>query len=142
MLTHSQHDAEAAEEGRPAPSLGVQLRRAREARTMTLREAAELIHVPAQYLTMLESNDYSAISDELYLLPFLRAYAEFLELDASIMAALFLRGIQPMERLAEPTPEWAMKPAGRRGGWFTTAAVMFFVALALYLVLAQVGLRP
>ncbi len=101
---------------------------------MTMREVAERIHVPAQYLTMLETNDYSAIADELYLLPFVRTYADFLGLDAGALSARFVRAMQPMERYAEPPPELDDEPTGRRSGWFTTAAVMLFVALALYLV--------
>jgi cytoskeletal protein RodZ len=137
MLANSQHEqvsGEPGEEGKRARSVGVLLRSAREARAMTVREVAERIHIPAKYLTMLEANDYSAIADELYLLPFVRGYAEFLGLDAGTMSARFVRGIQPLERVAEPAPELAVEPAGRRSGWFTTAAVMLFVALALYLV--------
>jgi cytoskeleton protein RodZ len=117
-----------------ARNLGVVLRTAREERALTLREVAERIRIPAHYLTMLEANDYSSIADELYLLPFVRSYAEFLGLDAGALATRFVRGIQPLERPAEPASDLAEEPAGRRGGWFTTAAVMLFVALALYLV--------
>jgi cytoskeleton protein RodZ len=109
------------------------LRSAREAREMTLREVSERIHVPAQYLTMLEANDYSGIADELYLLPFVRTYADFLGLDAGALSGRFMRAMLPVERYAEPVPEAVDEPV-RRSGWFTTAAVMLFVALALYLV--------
>ena len=40
---------------------------------MTVREVAEQTRISAAYLTMLEIDDYSAIADELYLLPFLRS---------------------------------------------------------------------
>lgn len=115
-------------------SLGVILRSAREAHELTMREVAERIHVPAQYLTMLEANDYSGIADELYLLPFVRTYSDFLGLDAGALSARFARAMQPVERYAEPVPELEDQSASRRSGWFTTAAVMLFVALALYLV--------
>jgi len=119
---------------KPARNLGVVLRSAREQRALTVREAAERIRIPAHYLTMLETNDYSGMADELYLLPFVRTYAEFLGLDAGALSTRFVRGIQPLERTAEPASDLAEEPAGRRSGWFTTAAVMLFVALALYLV--------
>jgi cytoskeleton protein RodZ len=121
-------------EGSSVRTLGAILRAAREARAMTTLEVAERIRIPAGYLTMLEANDYGAIADELYLLPFVRGYAEFLGLDAGVLSARFLRGIQPLERFAEPIPEPIEETEGRRGRWFTTAAVMLFVALALYLV--------
>ncbi len=119
---------------KPARNLGVVLRAAREQRALTIREAAERIRIPAHYLTMLETNDYSGIADELYLLPFVRSYAEFLGLDAGALSTRFVRGIQPLERPTEPASDLAEEPAGRRSGWLTTAAVMLFVALALYLV--------
>lgn len=83
---------------------------------------------------MLEANDYSAIADELYLLPFVRSYAEVLGLDSGVLATRFLRGIQPLERVVELTAEIVEEHGAERGRWFTTAAVMLFVALALYLV--------
>ena len=101
---------------------------------MTIREVSERIRIPAMYLTMLEANDYGAIADELYLLPFVRGYADFLGLEAGTLSARFLRGIQPPEKDPDPAPELAEEHDLRRSGWFTTAAVMLFVALALYLV--------
>lgn len=133
-LPNEQTSGDSDDEVKQPRSLGVILRSAREARELTLREVSQQIHVPAQYLTMLEVNDYSAIADELYLLPFVRTYADFLGLDAGVLSARFMRTIQPLERFAEPPPEVVDEPAGRRSGWFTTAAVMLFVALALYLV--------
>ncbi len=99
-----------------------------------MREVSERLRIPAQYLTMLEANDYGAIADELYLLPFVRSYAEFLGLDAETLATRFLSGIQPLEKVIELAPEVIEESDRPPGRWFTTAAVMLFVALALYLV--------
>ncbi len=101
---------------------------------MTIREVAERIRIPAQYLMMLESNDYAAIADELYLLPFVRSYADFLGLEAGALSARFLRGIPPVERAVDQHPEPLEERTAGHSRWFTTAAVMLFVALALYLV--------
>jgi len=122
------------EEAEPARSVGAILRSAREDRALTIREVAEQIRIPSGYLTMLEANDYGAIADELYLLPFVRSYTNFLDLDAGALASRFLRGIQPLERFAEPVPEPAEEHIAGHSRWFTTAAVMLFVAIALYLV--------
>ena len=50
--------------------------------------------LPPHYLRMMESNDYSEISDQLYLVPFLRRYAGFLELDQEDVAMRFVREVQ------------------------------------------------
>ncbi len=115
-------------------SVGAILRSQREARQMTIREVSQRIRIPVRYLTMLEANDYGAIADELYLLPFVRSYADFLGLDAAPLSARFLRAIAPLEKIAEPQAPPPAVDESRRGRWFTTAAVMLFVALALYLV--------
>jgi cytoskeletal protein RodZ len=133
-LEHEQLNGDAGNEAKPARTLGAILRAAREARAMTIREVSERIRIPAQYLTMLEANDYGAIADELYLLPFVRSYAEYLGLDSGALATRFLRGIQPLEKFVELVPEVIEEHEASRSRWFTTAAVMLFVALALYLV--------
>ncbi len=69
-----------------------------------MREVSERLRIPAQYLTMLEANDYGAIADELYLLPFVRSYAEFFGLEAETLATRFLSGIQPLEKVIELAP--------------------------------------
>lgn len=120
-----------------AGNLGAILRSAREARAMTIDEVSDQVRIPVRYLTMLEANDYGAIADELYLLPFVRGYADFLGLEAGTLSAGFLREIQPLERPIDPDLEIVEERKFGSGQWFTTAAVMLFVALALYLV----GLR-
>jgi cytoskeletal protein RodZ len=129
-LEQRQSGADAAH----ANGLGTVLCAARQAHGLTVQEASERLRIPARYLTMLEAGDYGAIADELYLLPFVRSYAEFLGLDAETLATHFLSGIQPLEKVIELEPEVAQGFDRPRGRWFTTAAVMLFVALALYLV--------
>ncbi len=123
-------------DGEPARSrsVGAMLRTAREAREISVGEVAERIRIPAKYLRMLEANDYGAISDEMYLLPFVRSYADFLGLQSGVLSARFLRGIQPPQTSGNPVPEVDEAREFVASRWFTTAAVMLFVALALYLV--------
>jgi cytoskeleton protein RodZ len=123
-------------EGEPvrSRSVGAMLRTAREAREISVGEVAERIRIPAKYLTMLEANDYGAIADEMYLLPFVRSYADFLGLQSGALSARFLRGIQPLETAGVAVPEVDEAREFTASRWFTTAAVMLFVALAIYLV--------
>jgi len=56
---------------------------AREQRGLTVSEAAQQASIPAQYVRLLEGekNVTVGVADELYLVPFLRRYATFLNLD-------------------------------------------------------------
>ena len=89
-------------------TLGSILGQARERSGSTRTAAAQKTRIPEHYLKMLESSDYSQISDQLYLVPFLRRYATFLELDPEEMAIRFVRDVQradstpPGVRMAEP----------------------------------------
>lgn len=116
-------------------SLSELLTSARESRRLSAAEAAAQARVPAHYLRMLEAGDYSLISDQLYLLPFLRRYATFLALDADNAAMRFVREVQGAESYPIKAPESPQPPpAPRRArGWLTTVAVALIVLLALYL---------
>ena len=75
-------------------SLGKIMAMAREARGFTREQAAKSSNIPGYYLTMIESDDYSSIADQLYLLPFLRRYATFVGLEAEEVASRFIRDVQ------------------------------------------------
>jgi cytoskeletal protein RodZ len=75
-------------------SLGKIMAMAREARGFTREQAAKASNIPGYYLTMIESDDYSSIADQLYLLPFLRRYAAFVALEPEEVASRFIREVQ------------------------------------------------
>src|SRR5580700_326938 len=87
-------------------SLGKIMAMAREARGFTREAAAKSSNIPGYYLTMIESDDYSSIADQLYLLPFLRRYAIFVRLDPEEVASRFIRDVQRADmnatRMSEP----------------------------------------
>ncbi len=75
-------------------SLGAIMTIAREARGFSREQAAKASSIPAYYLTMIETDDYSSIADQLYLLPFLRRYAAFVNLEPEEVASRFIRDVQ------------------------------------------------
>jgi len=132
----------AAEPDRGAVRLGAILRATRQARAMTVREVAEQASIPAAYLTMLEIADYSAIADELYLLPFLRSYANFLGLDAGALSARFIGSIEGADKVANTPIELLVESKESptsQGGWVSTVVLIVFVALSIYLVRQSTG---
>jgi cytoskeletal protein RodZ len=83
-------------------SLGELLVAARERRGLSRETVVEQTRIPARYVRMLEDDDYDLISDQLYLLPFLRKYASFLELDQDETAMRLLRYVQEVEDHPRP----------------------------------------
>jgi cytoskeleton protein RodZ len=89
-------------------SLGESLVAARERRGLSREAAVQQAHIPAHYLRMLEDDDYRLISDQLYLLPFLRRYASFLDIDPDETTMHLLREVMRADngplpvRLDEP----------------------------------------
>ncbi len=113
--------------------LGEFLVAARQRRDLSAAEAGAQARVPQHYVKMLEAGDYSLISDQLYLLPFLRKYAGFLGLDADEIAIRFVREVQGAESHPIRIPEPPDVETPQRSGWLTSVVLVLFVLIALYL---------
>jgi cytoskeletal protein RodZ len=90
---------------KPTPeseSLGDFLVRSREKRGVSLADVVKETRIPNHYVRMMESNDYSLISDRLYVLPFLRRYATFLHLDPEEVGMRFVREVQRADNAVMP----------------------------------------
>jgi cytoskeleton protein RodZ len=97
----NQSETPTISEGRTA-TLGQSLVAARERRGLSREMVVEQTHIPAHYVKMLEDDDYQGIADQLYLLPFLRRYAGFLEIDQDETAMRLLREVQRIENSPPP----------------------------------------
>jgi hypothetical protein len=120
------------------PTLGGFLTRARESRGATREDVVRETRLPDHYLRMMESDDYSMISDQLYMLPFLRRYASFLELDPDEIAMRFVREVQradnaPAPRMLEPIEINRRK----RRNWTAPAIATALIAVIVGAWLAQ-----
>lgn len=101
------------------------LKRTREARGITLQDAATETHVAAQYLRILEGEgDARMLSDVLYLIPFLRAYASFLGLDSAVIVPQFLAAVQQ----GDP---FASRSGQPRGGLFSRSALIVLLVVGM-----------
>jgi cytoskeleton protein RodZ len=134
----SQPDLSASAVGRKSadPSLGAFLTAARERRGLTRDAAVKETRIPAHYIAMIESNNYAAIADQLYLLPFIRRYAQFLGLDAEEIAIRFVREVQRAEsnvvRISEPIVERRRRGQNPSWIWVATAVVVAILIAAFY----------
>lgn len=77
-------------------SVGLELRRAREARSLSLEEVAQATHMRVHYLRALEEGDLEAIPSRAQAKGFLRAYAEYLNLDPGPLTAGMGVDTQPL----------------------------------------------
>ncbi|MDP3836655.1 MAG: helix-turn-helix domain-containing protein [bacterium] len=61
--------------------VGEKLRRAREDKKATLKDAAEILHIRVEYLAALENEEYDRLPSGLYGRQFLKEYSQLLKLD-------------------------------------------------------------
>jgi cytoskeleton protein RodZ len=121
-------------------SLGKTLAAARERRGVSRADVVAETRIPAHYLEMIESSDYSLISDQLYLMPFLRRYAAFLNLDGEEVAMRFVREVQRAEVAAVPRMSEPLAMHDRkRVPWGRVAAVIVVLSaiVVLYIIASE-----
>jgi cytoskeleton protein RodZ len=96
-----------------AEPIGKLLSQIRESRSLSLEQAARATHIRVRYLQALESGDFDALPSQVQFKGFLRAYAEYLGLDAQQVLAATQQQDQevvPEEAPGEPQPETAAQP--------------------------------
>lgn len=124
-------------------TLGQYLTDARKSRGFTPEQVVAETRIPAHYVRAIESDDYATVSDELYLLPFIRRYASYVGLDPEDVASRFVRDVQraennPSARIAEPismvtSTRERKQPRGRPVATALLIAALVVLAVALYL---------
>ena len=100
--------------------IGQQLCRAREARSISLEQAAQATHIRLRYLQAIEADDLAALPSAVQARGFLRAYATYLKLDSATLLAeqdgAAPEGVttppeSPVQRPIGPTPDTAQADA-------------------------------
>jgi len=122
------------------PSLGKTLAAARERRGVSRADVVLQTRIPAHYIEMIESSDYGLISDQLYLMPFLRRYAAFLNLDGEEVAMRFVREVQRAEVAAVPRMSEPLALHDRkRTPWGRVAVVIIVLSaiVVLYVIASE-----
>jgi cytoskeleton protein RodZ len=96
-------------------ALGEEFRSAREARSLSLSDVAERLHIRSVYLAAIEDEDWHVIGAPVYVRGFMRTYARFLGLDPEAAVARFAATI-PAGTPAASTPRQAAPatPAEKR----------------------------
>jgi cytoskeletal protein RodZ len=73
-----------------ANSIGERLRAEREARSLSLEDVSSASAIPVHYLDAIEKGGSKLVADDYYLIPFLRRYAEHLDIDGATVVAGYL----------------------------------------------------
>ena len=102
-------------------TIGEQLKQAREARKLTIKQVVQAIRVRAYYLQAMEGDDFAALPSAAQARGFLRSYAEFLKLEADTLVeqlrtettpdAPAPQSTQPVQPIQPPGPAPIQKPA-------------------------------
>jgi cytoskeleton protein RodZ len=92
------------------PTIGEQLKQARESRRLSIEQVVQAIRIRAYYLEAMEADDFSTMPSAAQARGFLRSYAGFLELDADeLVNGQRNESAAPVE---SSTPAVLEKPAG------------------------------
>ena len=76
------------------PSFGEELRRERELRRITLREVADATKINLRYLEALDRNDFQHLPGGVFNRGFVRAYAQYIGVDADQMVSAYLMEVR------------------------------------------------
>jgi len=80
--------------GNTVSSFGDELRRERELRRISLREVAEATKINLRYLEALERNDFEHLPGGIFNRGFVKAYAQFIGIDAETMVTAYIHEAQ------------------------------------------------
>jgi cytoskeleton protein RodZ len=118
-------------------------RREREARGMTLEEAASALRISRKYLRGIEEGDYAGWPERVFSSGYVRAYAKLLSMDPEpVLSEYFLYLEQREDEQPQPylKPEW-LERERQRGSRRTTYALAAVAVLFLGMLLAWYGTR-
>ncbi len=117
-------------------TLGEILKNARLNQKLTLEQVEEITKIRKKYLLALEEDNWQGIPSFTYIHGFLKNYAQFLNLDLSLVMAVFRRQSQPAKDrpkvlprgLAEPLNEsfWKLTPTKILSGFIILLIFLFF----------------
>ena len=88
-----------------------QLRRAREAKSLTIQQVAEITKLRTDHILALEEGNYDVFSAPVYIRGFVRTYAGILKLDVPAVIAALDEELSQTAKFAEP-PSLSDQPKG------------------------------
>jgi cytoskeleton protein RodZ len=120
-------------------ALGEEFRSAREARSLSLSDVAERLHIRSVYLAAIEDEDWHVIGAPVYVRGFMRTYARFLGLDPEAAVARFAATVPAGSPAAAPRPAAAANSNEKRAERNSPSLAAILSIVVAVLVVAFVG---
>ncbi|HOX55843.1 MAG TPA: helix-turn-helix domain-containing protein [Candidatus Paceibacterota bacterium] len=86
------------------PTVAEQLRQAREARSLTVQQVAEITKIRADHVRAVEEGNYDVFSAPVYIRGFVRTYSTLLKLDVPQVMSALDEELGRTDKFAEPPP--------------------------------------
>lgn len=116
------------------PGVGQSLRAAREARGLSIQDAAQQLRLMNRQVTAMETEDFASLGQPVFARGFVRNYARMLGLDdVAILRAMGGALAEPVE--VSETPQLVLP-----GKWFTSGWLMVGLVLLLLFTVLPIGL--
>ena len=137
--------------GGPGTGIGPALRKARQARGMSIEEASRDTHIRQEYLQALEREAFGSLRGDVYVRGFLRSYSSYLGLNPDKVVGVYVQAMGgSVEDVPEPPPvrptqqQTLRKVLYRRGNWALAGAIAIvaLVVAGAIGVLSQGGSVP
>jgi len=112
--------------------LGSQLKNAREARGLSLKDVAEKIKIRTIYLQWLESGDYHSLPADVYIRGFLKKYIGALDLDEEAIMQEYENEKKSMHHLGSICAEL---PSFKKNNFLITSKVLTWVIIFIIILI-------
>ena len=130
------------------PSFGETLKRERELRQISLREISEATKINLRYLEALERDDFRHLPGGVFNKGFVRAFAQFIGIDADAMVTAYLDEERSQEARSPkppgaPAPEASPESTGPHVlRWWVASVIVLLVLLVVAAGLTALGYGP
>lgn len=114
---------------------GVHLRRARQARGMSLRDIAQELHLDEWMLQALEEDDFAALGAPVFTKGHMRKYGIMLGLDADDLMIAYYRKRGRDDSPPPITKMMAPESPGRELNWLSVSKVLLFLIIGIVIFL-------
>lgn len=122
----------------PNLKLGEQLKKAREFTGYNLTEVGEYLKIRPLYLKALEDEDFDKIPGSVYVVGFIRTYADFLKLDSEELIRLYKRDARGIRPPADPITPIPVRESNMPGKILVKSSLIsMFIILFIYNIISK-----